>query len=80
MAEKNDALNTVQDGNNEFAKHLAGNLIFSPISAHAILSLISQGSVNQTRAAFIDALKVPDLNMAAESYKNIMSHPIRSRG
>ncbi|KAJ8932601.1 hypothetical protein NQ318_000804 [Aromia moschata] len=81
MAGKNNARNTVRDGNNGFAKHLykilsrePGNLIFSPISIHAILSLMSQGSVNQTKAAFTDALKVPDLNMAAKSYKNIMSH------
>ncbi|KAJ8932603.1 hypothetical protein NQ318_000806 [Aromia moschata] len=83
MARKNNARNAVRDGNNEFAKHLykilsrePGNLIFSPISVHAILSLMYQGSANQTKAAFTDALEVLDLNMAAESYKNIMSREL----
>ncbi|KAJ8932605.1 hypothetical protein NQ318_000808 [Aromia moschata] len=55
---------------------LALGTSFSHQLAFTPSSLISQGSANQTRAIFTDAdvLKVPDLNMAAESYKNIMSH------
>ncbi|KAJ8940168.1 hypothetical protein NQ318_019377 [Aromia moschata] len=81
MAEENKALRSVLQGNGEFTKNLykvlareSGNVFFSPISIHAILSLASQGSANQTKAAFTEVLKVPDLKVAAEGYKDVMTH------
>lgn len=79
MAE-NQELRVVLQGNGHFTKNLyqvlarsSGNVFFSPISIHAILSMASQGSAGKTQAAFIQVLKVPDLSVAAEGYKEVLS-------
>ncbi|KAJ8985513.1 hypothetical protein NQ317_015058 [Molorchus minor] len=79
MAEENEALTAVLQGNGEFTKNLykvlareKGNVFFSPISVHAILSLAAQGSASQTKEAFTKVLNVADVKVAADGYKDIM--------
>ncbi|XP_074031214.1 leukocyte elastase inhibitor isoform X7 [Leptinotarsa decemlineata] len=70
----------VLKGSSDFTKNLykilsrgEGNVFFSPISIHAILSLASQGAGGATKDALTSALNVPDIKVAAEGYKAIMS-------
>ncbi|KAJ8985516.1 hypothetical protein NQ317_015061 [Molorchus minor] len=79
MAEENKALTAVLQGNGEFTKNLykvlarkKGNVFFSPISIHAILSLAAQGSASQTEEAFTKVLNVADVKVAADGYKDVM--------
>ncbi|KAG5883832.1 hypothetical protein JTB14_033753 [Gonioctena quinquepunctata] len=78
MADKSTEL--VLHGNSEFTKNLykvlarrEGNVFFSPISIHAILSLASQGAAGNTKNDLAKTLNVPDVKVAAEGYKDIMS-------
>ncbi|KAG5883830.1 hypothetical protein JTB14_033751 [Gonioctena quinquepunctata] len=78
MDDKNIEL--VLQGNSEFTKNhykvLAqdeGNVFFSPISIHAILSVVSQGAAGNTKNDLANTLNVPDVKVAAEGYKDIMS-------
>lgn len=50
-----------------------GNIIFSPISLHAVLSLAYQGTAGETENAFRNVLDIPLAKSAAEGYKEIMS-------
>lgn len=80
MAEENKELKAVLQGNGEFTKNLytilakkPGNVFFSPISIHAILSLVYQGATGRTQEAFTKTLNVPDVRVAASGYKDVMS-------
>ncbi|XP_018579751.1 serine protease inhibitor 3/4 isoform X4 [Anoplophora glabripennis] len=80
MAEEQKELKAVLHGNGELTKNLynilakkPGNVFFSPISIHAILSLVYQGSRGRTQEAFTKALNVPDVRVAAKGYKDVMS-------
>ncbi|CAH0558183.1 unnamed protein product [Brassicogethes aeneus] len=60
---------------NNLYKELAkqeGNVFFSPISAHAVLSMAYQGANGDTKAAFASTLGVPDNKLAANGYSKIM--------
>lgn len=82
MDEQNTNLQSVLQGNGLFTKNLygilskseKGNIFFSPISIHAILSLTAQGSDGICKDAFIQTLNVPSLEVAAEGYKNVMNN------
>lgn len=69
----------VSQGNQRFTQNLyevlskeEGNVFFSPISVHTILSLLSQGSKTQTLSAFNHVLNVTH-DVAKEGYQDIMS-------
>lgn len=79
MSDQNNHLQSVLQGNGLFTKQLysilaktEGNVFFSPISIHAILSLSAQGSGGSTREAFIKTLNVPSIEGTAEGYKDVM--------
>lgn len=69
----------VWSGNTEFNKKLyevlskeEGNVFFSPLSVHTILSLVSQGSEKQTLAEFNHVLNVT-YDVARNGYKSVMT-------
>lgn len=69
----------VSQGNSHFTKNLyeilskeEGNVFFSPISVHTILSLVSQGSAKDTLAAFNYVLNVTH-DVARDGYKDVMT-------
>lgn len=79
MSEENSQLQSVLQGNGLFTKNLYnilaksdGNIFFSPISIHAILTLTSQGSDGKTKEAFLKTLGVPSNEVSAEGYKSVM--------
>ncbi|KAJ3654866.1 hypothetical protein Zmor_014022 [Zophobas morio] len=82
MAEKTAAAPQVSDSNNQFANNLyhilaetsPGNIIFSPISLHAVLSMAYQGARGTTAEKFASTLKVPDAKVAKDGYSVIMNH------
>lgn len=49
------------------------NIVFSPISAHAALSLTYQGAAGETAESFRNSLGAPEASANAEEYKNFMS-------
>ncbi|KAL1491105.1 hypothetical protein ABEB36_011750 [Hypothenemus hampei] len=74
-------LQAVIEGNGLFTRQLyqalskgKGNVFFSPISAHAVLSMAYQGSGGTTREAFTKALNVAGHQQAAEGYHDILNH------
>lgn len=49
-----------------------GNLIFSPISAHTVLSLAYQGAAEGTAQSFANTLKLANAAIAVDGYRNVM--------
>lgn len=79
MSQESTHLQSVLQGNGLFTKNLykilaksEGNVFFSPISIHAILSLTAQGSEGITKEAFLKVLNVPSTEVSADGYKNVM--------
>ncbi|VEN59284.1 unnamed protein product [Callosobruchus maculatus] len=80
MASAKDApLEAVLKGNAEFTKKLyhalskkKGNIFFSPISVHAVLSMLHQGSKGETQQALGKVLAVPGLTESAKGYEDVM--------
>lgn len=79
MSEENTSLQSVLQGNGIFTKKLynivakqSGNIFFSPISIHAILSLTAQGSCGKTKEELIQTLNIPNIDVIAEGYKHVM--------
>ncbi|KAK9720993.1 Serpin (serine protease inhibitor) [Popillia japonica] len=77
MAEK--ALSQVCSGNSTFSNKLyeilcrkEGNVFYSPLSAHAILSLVHQGAAGETAASMGKSLHLSDSKLAAEGYQSLM--------
>ncbi|XP_068904923.1 uncharacterized protein [Tenebrio molitor] len=78
MAENTAELQVLQ-GNNAFTNNLykvlaekEGNVFFSPISVHAVLSMAYQGALDTTAEKFANTLQIPKAKAAAEGYNEIM--------
>ncbi|XP_064212921.1 serine protease inhibitor 3/4 isoform X4 [Tribolium castaneum] len=78
MAEIASELQVLQ-GNNQFTSKMykllsqkKGNIIFSPISMHAVLSMAYQGAQGSTAEHFASTLQVPEAKIAAEGYSEVM--------
>ncbi|VEN49966.1 unnamed protein product [Callosobruchus maculatus] len=72
-------LEAVWKGNTEFAKKLyhalskeKGNIFFSPLSVHAVLSMLHQGSKGKTQQTLGDVLELPGLRESAKGYERVM--------
>ncbi|KAJ3654848.1 hypothetical protein Zmor_014006 [Zophobas morio] len=50
-----------------------GNVFFSPISVHALLSMSYQGAQGTTAEKFASTLKVPTAAAAAQGYNIVMN-------
>ncbi|KRT82821.1 hypothetical protein AMK59_4624 [Oryctes borbonicus] len=77
MSEK--ALAHVCNGNATFSNELygilskqEGNVFYSPLSVHAILSLVYQGADGETAKSMAKGLHLSDTKLAAEGYQNLM--------
>ncbi|XP_050309928.1 serine protease inhibitor 3/4-like isoform X4 [Anthonomus grandis grandis] len=78
------ALRNVVQGNSEFTQKLHSvlaadakpqeNIFFSPISAHAALSMAYQGARGATSAEFAQVLNIKDQATAANGYNEVMRH------
>ncbi|XP_063903041.1 leukocyte elastase inhibitor-like isoform X1 [Zophobas morio] len=81
MAEKTAELE-VLDSSSQFTTNLynvlaetsPGNIIFSPISVHAVLSMAYQGAQGTTAQKFASTLKIPEAKVARDGYNVIMNH------
>lgn len=58
----------------EILSRKKGNIFFSPLSIHAVLSMLYQGAQEKTAQALAQALKNPDVQTTAEGYKNAITH------
>ncbi|XP_063929864.1 leukocyte elastase inhibitor-like [Zophobas morio] len=70
----------VLEGNRDFTTSLykvlaetPGNVFFSPISVHVVLSMCYQGAKGTTAEKFASSLKVPTSAAAAEGYSVVMN-------
>ncbi|XP_063903064.1 leukocyte elastase inhibitor-like isoform X9 [Zophobas morio] len=79
MAEKTAELQ-VLESNRQFTTSLynvlaekAGNVFFSPISVHAVLSMSYQGAKGTTAEKYAATLNVPEAKAAAEGYNVVMN-------
>ena len=80
MAEKTTELQ-VLDSNSQFTTNLynalnetsPGNIIFSTISLHAVLSMAYQGARGTTAEKFASTLKIPEAKIATEGYNIVMN-------
>ncbi|KAJ3654865.1 hypothetical protein Zmor_014021 [Zophobas morio] len=81
MADETAAAHKVLDSNNQFTVNLynvlvgssPGNIIFSPISIHAVLSMAYQGARGTTAEKFASTLNVPETKVAREGYSVVMN-------
>lgn len=55
-------------------KEAEKNVFFSPISVHAVLSMIIQGAKGKTYDDIANALHVSNSSVAAEGYKDVLEH------
>ncbi|KAJ3654869.1 hypothetical protein Zmor_014024 [Zophobas morio] len=80
MAEK-PAEFQILDSNTQFTVDLynvlketsPGNMIFSPISIHAVLSMAYQGARGTTAENFASTMKIPDAKIARKGYNTVMN-------
>ncbi|KAJ3653288.1 hypothetical protein Zmor_012548 [Zophobas morio] len=70
--------NLVLQGNAAFTNRLyqilakePGNLFFSPLSIHAVVSMAHQGAREETAKAIEEVLQIPDAEATAEGYRAI---------
>ncbi|KAJ3654867.1 hypothetical protein Zmor_014022 [Zophobas morio] len=74
----------VSDSSSQFTNNLynvlaetsPGNIIFSPINLHAVLSMVYQGAQGTTAEKFASSLKVPEAKIARDGYSVIMQRLI----
>ncbi|KAI4462598.1 serine protease inhibitor serpin [Holotrichia oblita] len=69
----------VSNANAVFSKNLFNiiaekgkNIIYSPLSAHAILSLVHQGAADETAESMEQGLHLSDTKLAATGYQSVM--------
>ncbi|XP_063899854.1 serine protease inhibitor 42Dd-like [Zophobas morio] len=70
----------ISNSNSQFTNNLynilagtsPGNIVFSPVSLHAVLSMVYQGAQGTTAEKFASSLKVPDAKVASDGYSVIM--------
>ncbi|KAJ3654861.1 hypothetical protein Zmor_014018 [Zophobas morio] len=81
MADKTAKLEVVESNNqfttnlyNVLSKSSSGNIIFSPISVHAVLSMAYQGARGTTAEKFASTLNIAEANIAGEGYNIVMNH------
>ncbi|KAJ8931826.1 hypothetical protein NQ314_015222 [Rhamnusium bicolor] len=74
-----DEVNALLRGHDNFAENIyqsilpyGGNIFFSPLSAHMLLTLISQDPGYHNKEAFTGLLRIFELDLAAEYYKKVL--------
>nr|CAI5820164.1 unnamed protein product [Callosobruchus analis] len=84
---KHTQLEAVVKGNTGFTSKLyqalaqkEGNVFFSPISVHAVLSMLQQGAKGKTQEVLGEVLGVPLLTESAEGYQHLMKSLIAING